>query len=107
MGALKRAVGGESAFVSSFTARSGPGEVTRGSQLTWGHCRHRDEQSAFLRPAQAPDLAGDTSLQIETRWGGAKSFFGGEGLFVLQVTGFWTAAGLIFRSNPSRTPCPG
>ena len=27
-GALKRAVGGESAFVSTFTARGGPGEVT-------------------------------------------------------------------------------
>jgi uncharacterized protein (TIGR00266 family) len=32
-------------------------------------------------------LAGDTSLQIDTKWGGAKSFFGGEGLFVLQVSG--------------------
>src|ERR1041384_4845046 len=30
MGALKRAVGGESAFVSTFTARGGPGEVTPG-----------------------------------------------------------------------------
>src|SRR4030095_6910280 len=28
LGALKRAVGGESAFVSTFTARGGPGEVT-------------------------------------------------------------------------------
>ena len=28
LGALKRAAGGESAFVSTFTARGGPGEVT-------------------------------------------------------------------------------
>src|SRR5215813_6344580 len=28
MGALKRAVGGETAFVSTFTARGGPGEVS-------------------------------------------------------------------------------
>ncbi|MBA3806120.1 MAG: TIGR00266 family protein, partial [Acidobacteria bacterium] len=32
-------------------------------------------------------LAGDASLNVDTKWGGAKSFFGGEGLFVLQVTG--------------------
>lgn len=32
-------------------------------------------------------LAGDTSLTVDTKFGGAKSFFGGEGLFVLQVAG--------------------
>jgi uncharacterized protein (TIGR00266 family) len=40
-------------------------------------------------------LAGDTSLQVETKFGGAKSFFGGEGLFVLQVSG----AGLLLISS--------
>src|SRR6201999_1607825 len=30
---------------------------------------------------------GDGSLVVDTKWGGAKSFFGGEGLFVLQVSG--------------------
>ena len=32
-------------------------------------------------------LAGDTSLVVDTKFGGAKSFFGGEGLFVLKVSG--------------------
>ncbi|MCA1639976.1 MAG: TIGR00266 family protein, partial [Acidobacteria bacterium] len=32
-------------------------------------------------------LAGDTSLQVDTRFGGAKSWIGGEGLFLLQVNG--------------------
>jgi len=32
-------------------------------------------------------LAGDSSLVVDTKWGGAKSFFGGEGLFVLMVQG--------------------
>jgi uncharacterized protein (TIGR00266 family) len=32
-------------------------------------------------------LAGDASLNVDTKWGGAKTFFSGEGLFVLQVTG--------------------
>jgi uncharacterized protein (TIGR00266 family) len=32
-------------------------------------------------------LAGDASLTVDTKWGGAKSFFSGEGLFVLMVQG--------------------
>ena len=86
MGALKRAAGGESAFVSTFTARGGPGEVTfapgapgdiAGLEL--------NNQSFFVQSSSY--LAGDASLTVDTRWGGAKSFFGGEGLFVLQVYG--------------------
>ncbi len=40
-------------------------------------------------------LAGDAGLSVDTSWGGAKSFFGGEGLFVLQVTG----TGLLLLSS--------
>jgi len=85
-GALKRAAGGESAFVSTFTARNGPGEVCfapgspgdiAGIEL--------NNQSFFVQSSSY--LAGDASLIVDTKWGGAKSFFGGEGLFVLQVSG--------------------
>jgi uncharacterized protein (TIGR00266 family) len=86
LGALKRAAGGESAFVSTFTARGGPGEVTlapgapgdvAGIELMG--------QSFFVQSSSY--LAGDASLTVDTKWGGAKSFFGGEGLFVLMVQG--------------------
>jgi uncharacterized protein (TIGR00266 family) len=85
-GALKRAVGGESAFVSTFTARGGPGEVTFApggpgdiAALEMGNQHFFVQSSSYL--------AGDVGLNVDTRWGGAKSFFGGEGLFVLQVSG--------------------
>ncbi|MDQ3688130.1 MAG: TIGR00266 family protein [Acidobacteriota bacterium] len=85
-GALKRAAGGESAFISTFTARGGPGEVTFApggpgdiAALEMGNQVFFVQSSSYL--------AGDTGLTIDTRWGGAKSFFGGEGLFVLQVSG--------------------
>jgi uncharacterized protein (TIGR00266 family) len=76
LGALKRAAGGESAFISTFTARGGPGEVT-------------------LAPGAPGDIAGiELSGQpffvqstVDTKWGGAKTFFSGEGLFVLLVQG--------------------
>ncbi len=85
-GALKRAAGGESAFVSTFTARGSPGEVTLApggpgdiAALEMGNQVFFVQSSSYL--------AGDTGLTVDTRWGGAKSFFGGEGLFVLQVSG--------------------
>jgi uncharacterized protein (TIGR00266 family) len=86
MGALKRAVGGESAFVSTFTARGGPGEVTFAPGGPGDIAAlEMTGQSFFVQSSSY--LAGDTGLVVDTRWGGAKSFFGGEGLFVLQVTG--------------------
>ena len=85
-GALKRAAGGESAFISTFTARGGPGEVTlapgapgdiAGIELSG--------QQFFVQSSSY--LAGDASLTVDTKWGGAKTFFSGEGLFVLLVQG--------------------
>ena len=85
-GALKRAVGGESAFVSTFTAKGAPGEVTLAPGAPGGIAGIEMRNQTFMVQSSSY-LAGDTSLQVETKFGGAKSFFGGEGLFVLQVAG--------------------
>lgn len=86
MGALKRAVGGESVFVSTFTAQGSPGEVTFAPGPPGDVAAiEMNNQTFFVQSSSY--LAGDMSLTIDTRWGGAKSFFGGEGLFVLQVQG--------------------
>lgn len=85
-GALKRAVGGESAFVSTFTAKGGPGEVTLAPGAPGDIAGIEVQNQAFCVQSSSY-LAGDTSLQVDTKFGGAKSFFGGEGLFVLQVSG--------------------
>lgn len=85
-GALKRAVGGESAFVSTFTSRGGAGEVTFAPGMP-GDIAGIEIQNQTFMVQSSSYLAGDTSLQVETKFGGAKSFFGGEGLFVLQITG--------------------
>lgn len=85
-GALKRAVGGESAFVSTFTARGGPGEVSLAPGGPGDIAAIEMAHQAFFVQSSSY-LAGDVGLVIDTKWGGAKSFFGGEGLFVLQVTG--------------------
>lgn len=93
-GALKRAVGGESAFVSTFTARGGAGEVTLAPGAP-GDIAAIEMANQTFYVQSSSYLAGDTSLVVDTKWGGAKSFFGGEGLFVLQVQG----AGLLLVSS--------
>jgi uncharacterized protein (TIGR00266 family) len=85
-GALKRAVGGESAFVSTFTAKGGPGEVTFAPGAP-GDIAGIEMQGQMFMVQSSSYLAGDMSLQVDTKFGGAKSFFGGEGLFVLQISG--------------------
>ncbi len=93
-GALKRAVGGESAFVSTFTARGAAGEVTL-APGTPGDVVGIEMNSQTFFVQSSSYLAGDTSLNVDTRFGGAKSWLGGEGLFLLEVSG----SGLLLISS--------
>jgi uncharacterized protein (TIGR00266 family) len=101
-GALKRAVGGESAFVSTFTAKGGAGEVTLAPGAPGDIVGIEMQNQNFLVQSSSY-LAGDTSLQVETRFGGAKSWLGGEGLFLLSITGtgllLISSFGAIHRKN--------
>jgi uncharacterized protein (TIGR00266 family) len=93
-GAIKRAAGGESAFVSTFTARGGPGEVCFAPGAP-GDIAGLELRNQMFYVQSSSYLAGDAGLIVDTKWGGAKSFFGGEGLFVLQVSG----TGLLLLSS--------
>ena len=106
MGALKRAVGGESAFVSTFTARGGPGEVTFAPGAPGDIAAIEMNNQMFFVQASSY-LAGDGSLVVDTKWGGAKSFFGGEGLFVLQVRGTGLLLVSSFGAIHRKTLAPG
>ena len=86
LGALKRAAGGESAFISTFTARGGPGEVTLAPGSPGDIAAIELSGQPFFVQSSSY-LAGDSSLTVDTKWGGAKSFFAGEGLFVLMIQG--------------------
>ncbi|MEQ1761977.1 MAG: TIGR00266 family protein [Pyrinomonadaceae bacterium] len=105
-GALKRAVGGESAFVSTFTAKGGPGEVTLAPGAPGGVAGIEMQNQTFMVQSSSY-LAGDTSLQVDTKFGGAKSFFGGEGLFVLQVAGTGLLLVSSFGAIHTKTLRPG
>jgi uncharacterized protein (TIGR00266 family) len=85
---LKRAaLGGESLFVTTYTAPQGGGWVDVAANLP----------GDIVTVTVAPDrpffitrgswIANAHGVEIQTRWGGSQNLFGGEGGFVIQATG--------------------
>lgn len=105
-GALKRAVGGESAFVSTFTARGMAGEVTLAPGAPGDIQGIEMSNQAFLVQSSSY-LAGDIGLKVDTKFGGAKSWLGGEGLFLLEITGTGLLLVSSFGSIHRKTLEPG
>jgi uncharacterized protein (TIGR00266 family) len=92
-GALKSAVGGESLFRTTFTAESGPGEVTLApSALGDILAVPLSGSRFFVQPGSY--LAGDPRLNIGVQ-GSIRGMLSGEGLFLLTVDG----SGLLLLSS--------
>ena len=85
---LKRSVlGGESLFVSTYTAPAAGGWVDVAAKLP-GDIKTLDlDGSASWLIERGNWLASDASVEIETKWGGSKMLFGGEGGFMLHASG--------------------
>lgn len=106
MGALKRSVVGESVFISSFTAHGGPGEVTL-APATPGSITalELDNQAFYIQGGSF--LAASPSIAIDTKLGGAKSFFSREGLFLIGASGTGTLLISSFGAIHKKTLAPG
>lgn len=88
LGGLKRSVlGGETFFINTFTAASGPGEIIVAPPLPGDIIHMPLDGSAAMMVQSGSWLAGEAAVAIDTKWGGAKTFFAGEGLFLLKCTG--------------------
>ena len=84
---LKRSVlGGESFFINTFRAPSG-GELTVSPTLPGDIVHMPVSNPAALMVQSGSWLASDPDVQVDTKWGGRKTFFSGEGLFLLRCTG--------------------
>jgi uncharacterized protein (TIGR00266 family) len=81
-------LGGESFFQNTFKSDSG-GEVTLAPELP-GDILTFDLAGHELIVQAGSYLASHTGITVESKWGGAKSFFGGEGLFMLKCHGTGT-----------------
>jgi len=82
---LGRTFGGESFFQNTFHATA-PGEVQFAAPLP-GDMTHYAMSGDPLYVQSTSYIAGDEALDVDASFGGAKSFFGGEGLVLLRVTG--------------------
>ncbi len=91
IGGLLKGIGrkmllGESFFRNTFTATSAPGEVTFAPSLP-GDIAIYNMHGQDLIIQQTSYLASATTVEIETKWGGFKSFFGEGRLFWIRAFG--------------------
>jgi uncharacterized protein (TIGR00266 family) len=87
MKGLRRSVlGGESFFMNTFTA-NGPGaEIALAPSLPGDIVEWPLQgQTVFLQSGSY--LASSADIDVDSKWGGAKTFFSREGLFMLRVGG--------------------
>lgn len=88
MSALKRAaLGGESLFQNTFTATA-PGQRLYIAPAAEGDIEvvNMDGMTPVMLSSGAY-LAAPPSVTLDTKWGGAKGFFSGAGMFLLRATG--------------------
>ena len=91
---LKRSVlGGESFFINTFEAESA-GEVTIAPALP-GDIIALEVADQPLLIQSGSFLAATPDVELDTKWGGGRTFFSREGLFLLRCTGrgtVWVSA---------------
>lgn len=85
MSGLKRMFGGESFFRNTFTATGGPGEVYFATPLCGDMITLPMTQNGYFVQSSSY-VASSPQINVETKVGGFKSFFAGEGVFVLKAT---------------------
>ncbi|UCC11461.1 MAG: TIGR00266 family protein [candidate division WOR-3 bacterium] len=93
-GALKRSMlGGESFFLNTFRAQQ-QAEILFAPSLP-GDIAIIEMQSQTFYAQSGAYIASSPELEIDTKWGGAKTFFSREGLFLLKIVG----SGTLFLSS--------
>ena len=95
LGGLKRAaLGGESFFMNTFTAQ-GQSQVSFAPASPGDITHHQLDGTTNVMVTSGSYLCSDGQVTVDTKWGGAKTFFSREGLFLLNVAG----AGNLFVSS--------
>ena len=90
MKSLKRGVlGGESLFITTYTAPAAGGWVDVAANLP-GDMVTVEVGSVPVFIQRGSYIASESEVEIDTKWGGLKSVFGGEGGFLLRAAGHGT-----------------
>jgi uncharacterized protein (TIGR00266 family) len=89
---LKRSIlGGESLFITTLTAPATGGWVDVAHHLPGGIVTMDVTAAQPLFITRGCWLASSPTIELDTRWGGFKNLFGGEGGFLVHATGEGTA----------------
>ncbi len=86
MGAAKRALGGESLFLNTYTATEDNQRLDIAPSAP-GDLKHIEMVGKDVMVQSGSYCCCTPEVSLDTKWGGAKSFFGGEGLFLLKASG--------------------
>lgn len=88
MKSLKRAaLGGESFFISTYTAPSQGGFVDVAARLPGDMTSYAVDPSQALFVSKGSWIANEASVELNTKWGGFKNMFGSEGGFIMRAEG--------------------
>ena len=79
-------LGGESFFQNTYQAPASGGEISVAPALP-GDLFVLDLQNETLLVQSGSYVASDTGIAVDTKWGGAKTFFASEGLIMLRAQG--------------------
>ncbi len=86
LGAAKRALGGESVFMNTYTADADSQRLDV-APASPGDILHHPLTGGFVMVQSGSYLCSTPGIEVDSKWGGAKAFFGGEGLFMLKCSG--------------------
>jgi len=108
MKSLKRAVlGGESMFVSTYTAPAEGGFVDIAARLPGDITTYAVTEATPLFIGKGGWLANEAGVQLDTQWGGFKNLFGSEGGFILRAAGQGTVVFACYGTLEVWTLAPG
>ncbi|PFG43444.1 uncharacterized protein (TIGR00266 family) [Isoptericola jiangsuensis] len=86
MKGLRRSLGGESFFVNDFHSDTG-GQVGVAAVLPGDMTKVALDGATALLVQSGSWTASDPAIDVDSKWGGGKSFFSGEGLILLRCSG--------------------
>jgi uncharacterized protein (TIGR00266 family) len=86
LSSAKRMLGGESFFINTYASANEPGLIFIAPAAP-GDIRHLQLAGGDFFVQSGSYIASGPGVNIDTKWGGAKTFFGGEGLFILKASG--------------------
>jgi uncharacterized protein (TIGR00266 family) len=85
--AKRKLLGGESIFQNTYTAEGGEGRVMLAPGAPGDIIDFQLEPGRSLMIQSSAYVAATPDVTLDTKWGGARGFFSGMGLFLLKATG--------------------